>query len=360
MSLYRPNVKTQQALRRQKTALTARLRENMRLKMVSLVAAMCLYVFVQAEHNPTITREITADIVQQKVPADAVVDTIQHTVMFSITGPRALVETLKEGDVRALANFQNKIPSPSKTQSLAVLTPQIPKFTPAQIAQLNIEQSSNAFKFRLIASVARPKNVTIILPHTSVGYHYGKPIFDPPAVTLNGREDQVDMVDHVSVSYTISEDGKIKGAFPVFARDNAGNIIESVKVLPNFVHVTVPLLAEAPSKLVTVSANITSYPQPPWTFITYDVEPRQVKISGDTEAVNRIFTLATHRLSLRDETETRDITTELIVPDGIKVQDTKGNPIDSVRVHIVIHKTAITPPKDPNTPPELPPVDPNG
>lgn len=360
MSIYRPNVQTQQALRRQKTALTARLRENMRLKIVSLIAAVCLYVFVQAEHNPTISREITADILFQQVPAGAVVDTTQHSVTINVSGPRSLVETIKDGDVHAVANFQNKTLSPIKYQSLVQLTPLIPKFTPDQIAQLSIDQNSNTFKFRLIASVARVKAVSIAPLRSPAGYRYGKPAFDPPEVTLSGREDQVDMVERVSASYTISEDGKIKGSFPVFPRDHDGNVIDSVKVSPTFVHVFVPLVADAPARLVTVSANITDYPRPPWAFLTCDVEPRQVKISGNTEAVNRIFTLTTRKLSLRDETESRDITTDLIVPDGIKVQDTKGNPVDSVRVHIIIHKTATVAPKDPSTPPELPPVDPNG
>ena len=360
MSIYRPNVQTQQAIRRQKTALTARLRENMRLKIVSLIAAVCLYVFVQAEHNPTITREFTADIIYNQVPAGAVVDTTQRAVTFSVSGPRPLMETLKDGDIHACANFQNKPLSPVKNQSLVQLAPSIPKLTPEQFAQLSIDQTNNAFKFRLIASVARTKAVSITLKPSPAGYRYGKPTFDPPEVTLNGREDQVDMVERVTALYTISEDGKIKGSFPVFPRDHDGNILESVKVLPTFVHVSVPLVADAPARIVTVSANITDYPQPPWAFLTCDVEPRQVKISGNTEAVNRIFTLATRRISLRNETESREITTDLIVPDGIKVQDTKGNPVDSVKVHITIHKTATVAPKDPSTPPDLPPVDPNG
>ena len=360
MSIYRPNVQTQQAIRRQKTALTARLRENVRLKIISIAAAVCLYVFVQAEHNPTITRDITADILHQQVPPGAVVDTAQHTITFNVTGPRSLMESIKDGDIHAVANFQGKSLSPTKTQALIQLTPVIPKFTPDQFARLNFDQVNNAFKFRLIATVARSKIVSIILKPSPAGYRYGKPVFDPAEVTLSGREDQVDDVERVSVDYSISEDGKIKGSFPVFPRDHDGNVIESVKVLPAFVHVSVPLIAAGPARLVTVSANITDYPQPPWAFQTYDVEPRQVKISGDTEAVNRIFTLATRKISLRDETESRDITTDLIVPDGIKVQDLKGNPIDSVRVHIVIHKTASSQPKDPATAPDLPPVDPNG
>ena len=100
MSIYRPNVNTQQALRRQKTALTARLRENLRLKAVSLAAAVCLYIFVQAEHNPIISREVTAEIIIQQVPGGAVVDTTQHTVTFTISGPRPLVESIKDGDVQ--------------------------------------------------------------------------------------------------------------------------------------------------------------------------------------------------------------------------------------------------------------------
>ena len=258
------------------------------------------------------------------------------------------------------ASLQNKAPNPTKVQSLPQLTPLIPKLTPDQMARLNIEQTGSSFKFRLIANVTRPKAVTINLKPSPTGYRYGKPTFDPSEVTLSGREDQADMVERVSVSYTINEDGKIKGMFPVFARDHDGNVIESVKLLPSFVHVYVPITADAPAKFVTVSANITDYPKPPYTFVTYDVEPNQIKISGSGDAVNHLFTLRTHKISLRNETKSRDITIGLNVPDGLKVQDNNGDPIDTVRVHVVIHKTAVPQPKDPSVPPELPPVDPNG
>ena len=366
MSIYRPTIPTQQSLRRQKTALTARLSQNMRLKVVSLVAAVALYVFVQNEHNPTLTREFSAEIQYQHVPPNAEVDSSQRRVTYYLSAPRALLDSIKDSDLRAVANFANRPLSVSKVQTLTQLTLQIPKLTPEQINQISIDPSGAAFRFRLIGFVKRDKSVSVPLKTPPSGSHYGKSLLQPAEVTLAGREDRVDMVDKVTLDYKTGDDGKIKGVFPVVLHDHDDAAIEGVTVTPPMVSVTVPLLPDALSKLVTVSADIKDSPAPPFNTYFCHVEPTQVKITGSGEAFNRTFTLQTDEISLRSETQSRDMSVNLVVPDGITVHDAQGNAIKKVNVHIVIlHNTATPPVKTPksvkpDTTPPLPPVDPNG
>ena len=365
MSIYRPTIPTQQALRRQKIALTARLSENMRLKVVSLIAAVALYVFVQNEHNPTVTREFSAEIVYQHTPPNAEIESSQRRVTYYLSGPRALLDSIKDSDLRAVANLANRPLSVSKVQTLTQLTLQIPKLTTEQVNQVSIDPSGAAFRFRLIGFVKRDKNVTVLLKTPPPASHYGKPVMQPGEVTLTGREDRVDMVDKVTLDYKTGEDGKIKGVFPVVLHDHDDTAVEGVTVTPPMVSASVPLLPDALSKLVTVSADIKDAPASPLTYYLH-VEPTQVKITGNGEAFNRTFTLQTDEISLRNETQSRDMFVNLVVPDGITVHDMQGNAIKKVRVHVVILHSVTTPPaktvkpvKTDNTPP-LPPVDPNG
>lgn len=358
MSIYRPNVITQQALKRQKLALFARIRENMRLKLVSMAAAVCLFIFVQADHNPTITREFSADVRYQQLPPETDVDTTQRNVAFTITGPRSLVDTIKDGDVHAIASLQNR--PLNKTQTYSMLKPYITRLTSSQLNQLSIDQTGSVFKFRLVPLIVRMKNVNIELKPAPLGYHYGKPVFQPKEITISGWIDRVKTVEKVVVDYKTTNDGKIKGTFPVVLLDHDDNIVENVTPTPSVVSVNVPLIVDPLLRLVTISADISQVPLYPYVYDSLEVEPQRVKISGSAEAVSQIFTLSTTKISLLNETQSGDIDTDLIIPEGIVVQDSKGKSIKSVKVHVVIHKVPVIVPKNPLVPPELPPVSPNG
>ena len=362
MSIYRPNSQTQQALRRQKTALTARLRENMRLKLVSLAAAVCLYVFVQADHNPAISRDLNVEVQYRHVPPNADVDAAQRRVTLTVIGPRSLVDSIKDSDVHVVASFLNRSLSVNKVQTLSQFTPVFSRLSQDQINQLSIDQTGAVFRFRLIGFVTRSKSVSLQLKPPPTGFHYDKPVIKPAEIALSGREDRVDLVEKAVIDYKASEDGRIKGAFPVTLRDHDEAVVENVAASPATVNVSVSLLPDALVRVVTVSADIRETPLPPYSF-TYHVEPGRVKITGNAEAVNRTFTLLTDEISLRNETQNRDIMANLVIPDGLAVQDMQGNALKKVKVHVVMLKTMTTPVKpvtQPVFPPQLPPVDPNG
>ena len=266
MSIYRPNSQTQQALRRQKIALTARLRENLRLKFVSLATAVCLYVFVQADHNPTISRDINADVVYKNMPPDAEVDAPQRRVTFTISGPRSLVDSIKDNDVHAVASLTGRSLNTTKLQTIAQFTPIFSRLTPEQFNQISIDQTNAVLRFRLIGLATRSKPVRIQLKAAPSGYHYGKPVIQPAEVNISGREDRIETIETVGVDYKIGDDGKIKGAFPVVLRDHDQMVVENVTVAPAAVNVSVPLLPDAMIRVVTVSADIKETPSPPYTF----------------------------------------------------------------------------------------------
>ena len=212
----------------------------------------------------------------------------------------------------------------------------------------------------LVPLVTRAKTLSIQLKPSPAGYHYGKPLIQPGEVILSGWAERVSIVHRVSVDYTPDESGRIRGMFPVVLRDQDDNLVDNVVATPSLVSVNVPLLPDPQLRFVTISPDIRQTPLPPWTLEDAVVKPSRVKISGNAEAVNRLFTLMTERISLRDATQSREFEVGLRIPDGVIVQDTQGNTISKVKVRITLRKAATAPPHNPTDPPELPPVDTNG
>ena len=82
----------------------ALLRHNFLLKMISLTAAILLHLFVQAERNPSLTRGLVAQIVIEHLPPNTDVKN-EAQIMVNVTGPRAIVEHLKDSDIHAIADL---------------------------------------------------------------------------------------------------------------------------------------------------------------------------------------------------------------------------------------------------------------
>src|SRR5262245_30414332 len=85
--------------------LPSRLRENLPFKLLSLLLAGVLYFYVQSERNPIINRPMVVPIVRENQPAEVAVESDQQRLMVTVTGPRALVDRLKEDELRAVANL---------------------------------------------------------------------------------------------------------------------------------------------------------------------------------------------------------------------------------------------------------------
>src|SRR5882762_8493290 len=103
MSLTRPNFRDAQAMQHRKMALWKRLRQNLLLKIIALATSILLYIFVQQERNPTFSRQLLAPVVYVNKPSNVEISNETSQVEVQVTGPRAIVEQIKDGEIKAKA-----------------------------------------------------------------------------------------------------------------------------------------------------------------------------------------------------------------------------------------------------------------
>lgn len=351
---------TRQAFRRQKIALTARIRENWQLKVISLVAAVCLNVFIQNERNPTTVREYVAEVTCKGQPKDTEVDPDKGAVTITLSGPKSVLDQVKPGDVVATALLEGRpINKPLIINNLSISDPKLPH---NQFAQLNID-SVQPFKCRLVHIAHQFKTPTWDPKPSQPGFHYDKVNIHPNQVQVSGWQEQVDQVkslviDDLDPDAMASAVGKIDGDFYIHARDAQNREVERINLDPPMVHVTIAIVPDPLARLVTISPNIGPLPSPPYNFENVQVEPNRVKITGPKEGIDGLFTLSTAPITLANETAPFDRVVDLAIPKGFKVLNEQGESIETVKVHVVIHK-AKTPSNRGQIPP-IPPVDPNG
>src|SRR5579884_3901565 len=284
-----------------------RLRENLLLKIISLVASVLLWFYVQVERPPSLMRTVFARVVPQGAPPNVDIQNLPQQLPVSVVGPVASVERLKNGDIQALVDLHNvrsDQPGPANPQQqrqMAVV-PLYPKEPPA-------------------------------------GFHYGRPEVRPRVVTITGRADRLNQVDRLVVLAAPPEFGApIEGDFPVHARDGDNDVVDGVKVEPEKVHVAVPLIEEPSAKIVTISPTIIDQPEPPYVLKSITVRPNQIKLTGRPERLNQLFTVPTEDIPTRNLTGDQKIEANLNIPPDVTAFDLEGRRLTRVTVSVEVRK----------------------
>jgi len=355
MSLSSQTLQTRQNLRRQKLALTAQLRQNFWLKLVSLIASVLLYVFVQADHNPVVTRPFVADIVREHLASDIEAEWAPRQITVNATGPRSILDRIKDSDVHAYADFQNrtvdtiqKVPIPLRIE--------VSRLPAEMVKQLVLEPNQPILLCQLYPQSTHSLTVSVMPKAAPTGFHYERLTARPSLVEISGREDRVQEVARLRVSVVADTEGKIDGQYAVSAQDKDGKRVEGISLSPASVRVQVSLIADPPAKYATISPDISTLPLPPYSLVEYDAVPGRVKIIGTLQQLDNIFTIQTEKISLRDMKESGTIEVDLLLPDNVTAQDLQGNAVVRVKVHITMHKTpvaSVSPPTMPDV--QMPP-----
>src|SRR5437868_4898355 len=108
--------------------LLTRFRQNLSLKIVSLIAAILLYVYVQQERNPTIAKQLIANVEYRNTKEGYEVVPASRQIAVTVTGPKSSVEKLKDGDIKATADVST-VPSNQPGAPVRV-TYEMPKAVP--------------------------------------------------------------------------------------------------------------------------------------------------------------------------------------------------------------------------------------
>ena len=173
-------------------SLWMRLRQNLSLKIISVVTAILLYIYVQQERNPTIQRNLLADVVYRNLQEGYQVVTETSPIVVTATGPRAIIEGLKDREIKANADLGSI--SGNQPGTPVRLTYELPKTA----AGVVLDPVPEFIKVQVFRQKSRKLSVDAIFKHDSpAGLKYGEPVIHPSQVTVRGREDRVNRIDKV-------------------------------------------------------------------------------------------------------------------------------------------------------------------
>lgn len=343
MSFLEPYIPNKERLEQRRSDISANLRTDWVFKLIALLTAITLYVYVQTERNPMLQRSFNISVVPVNATDGIDYELEAPTVAVTVTGQKSVLEGLKESDVRGLADMHRINPEVYTPQTI-LLQIQTPSLSSQSVKSLVFDPPAPSVRVQIYQPATKTLPVVALYPQEPpVGFRYGNADVQPNRVRLMGRSEKIKRVVRLVVNAQPSGAGaKVDGEFTVQARDKEDRPVEGVTLEPNAVRVVVPLQEEPPSKIVLVSADVSEPPAYPYAISEIRVEPSKVKLLGRPERLINLSTISTEPISAKAFTQNQSVTIRLNTPPDIGLRDDDDKPISNVRITFIIKRLAVS------------------
>lgn len=270
------------------------LRENIPEKMMALSSAILIWLYVNAERNPTIIQRFTVDVEVRHLQngyESPIVNPSQVTVVLS--GIRSHVEQIAPRGIRATVDASKIGEGKQRLPVQLNLTKDLLQDVRVEIVPPTVQVTltrriSKEFKVECLFVNAPPE-----------GYVYLSPIVFPETATVTGPRERVSQVQRLIVNAVPNKvGGVIDEDVPIVAVDGANNPVSGVTVRPSHARVVLNLAPVNLTKPVLVTPMWKGKPAPSVAIEEIVIEPRTVVISGKPEVLARVHSVETEPIDI--------------------------------------------------------------
>lgn len=284
-------------------------RENpLIIKIMSLVIACALWVYVMNEQNPFTTRSFSVPLNSVNLAEDMVVKDLPNNVKIRVSGPRAQVSALSEERLQAFVDLSEAAKG-RNTYAVQARSPvgEIVEISPS-LLQLELDTLAE-------------KTVTIeprIVGVPNSGVTVGKMDLKPTSVTIRGASGRIAEVDKVIVLVDISDREKnFEDDAAVVALGKDGREMYDVKITPDKVHISVVVLKQLATNNFPIKANLSGSLPAGFEVESIKLSPETVKLTAEPSVLGNLTEIKTAPVVLDKITGDVELKTPLQLPDNI-------------------------------------------
>lgn len=298
---------------------------NNTAKIVAIIMAVILWVYVMNEQNPPIEVNMEIPLEVRNLSSAVVAVDIPEFVKVRVRGPRSVIVGLPQQEIKTYIDL--------KGLSEGVNTAKVHTTIPTSIEVLEV--IPDKITFRLDSVISRRIPVEVKLIGTPVGDAIvGKITYSSSFVVVEGVKDLLDTavkaVAQVDISgkhtdFTISA--------PLIIIDRDGNKIEEhLTIKPENVSVSMTFGPSKVKKTVDIKPHTIGELKKGIVIKAIITNPQKVEISGDPTIVEKTDFVYTEPLNLNGVDKDIEVEVKLQEKEGITL--TK----DAVRMHISVAK----------------------
>ena len=286
-------------------------RRNMLKKIIALIVAFIMWVFVMEDQDPAIDGSYNVPLIISNAAYEFVPVCEVTTLQIETRAPRSYFVKYNANAFRVYANLDGLGEGEHK------ITPQVVMPQGFELKGTN----PPSVTVTLDPLIERQIPIELITSGTVAPNSAIKEIGNSmELVTLVGAKTFVDKVVRVYGTVNLSgNSSNFEMQIPMNAVDENGVIVPHVHVVPSVITVSVNIESGLKKKIVPVVAEISTMDG--WELTKIKVEPAQVEISGAESVINSIVTIKTVPFTVQTGQRVFNGTLKLDVPEGVTVKD---------------------------------------
>ena len=283
-------------------------RNSWLVRIMSVVCACILWVYVMNEQNPITTKTFQVPLTAQNLAEDMVVKDLPETVNVKVSGTRSQIAVLREGDIKAFIDFTDA-PKGRNTYNVqaSVRLGEVAEVTPSL---LQLETDSLAEKTMTL----EPRIVGV--PNS--GVTVSQMDLAPTQVTIKGASGRISQVDKVLVMVDISHhDRNFSAEATAVAVDRTGREMYDVKVVPGKIKTTVTIVRQLGTNDFPVKANMSGKLPDGVSIKSVKITPDSVRLTAEPKVLGGIREILTAPIVLNNITSDVELKMPLQIPDQV-------------------------------------------
>lgn len=300
---------------------------NLTLKIISVLAAIIMWMYVMNEQNPQIVKDFKVSVRLENLNSDvfALKDGSQQFYTgVKVKGRRSIINDLKPEDFNAEASLRGRIEG-ENILSISINPPDNVEM---------IDFSPREIMVTLDSIVEEQLPVAVEVKGTPAGgFGAETALVKPQEIVAKGPRTLVDSIKRVVAQVDISDRTvNVVGTLPLRVIDGQGKDVNEISFRPDMVEVTVPIV---PVSRISVRPDIKG--DPPEGYIIRDVmvDTPTLLVTADSDILANLQAIDTDPLYIQGYTKTLQTDVNLKLPPGIRLFEEE---IKTVKVTVTIER----------------------
>lgn len=308
--------------------------KNITAKILCVILAAVLWLYVMNEQNPPIESSFTIPLETRNLASDLVLVDVPDSVRVKVRGPRSIIAGVQVSDIKAYIDL--------KTLGEGRHTVKVSTAVPASLELVEVNPDKAVLRLDIASNKQLP--VEIKLTGTAPqGIVVGKAATNLEQITVEGPKSLVASVDKIIAPVDLTgKNTDFSAETQVIAINKEGKEVEGLSISPAKVTVTLNMVKGVNKKLVDIKP--VTYGDLPQGYVLKGISttPAKIEISGPFDILDKTDVVYTEPINLAGLNKNTSLEVKLQLKDGGLIAKQ-----DKVAVNIGIGTEETTPPVKP-------------
>lgn len=282
-----------------------RTRGNLFVKILALIIAAILWIYVMNEQNPPLEASFQVPLQIRNLNAGYVATDLPETVKIKVRGARSVIAVVGAKDIEAYIDLKGAAEGKQLPQVHAVLPP--------GLDLLEINPDKTALHIEAVTSKKLPVDIKAAGTLTT-GIVVSKMVPSVEEIIIQGPKSVIDTVHTLSAAIDISNknaDFTVEVPIVALGRDNKS--IEGIEIKPSSITVAVSMTQGLTQKVVDVKPILSGELGAGTIIKRITTEPDKIEITGEAKALNKLESVYTEPIAITGltKTESREVKLQL-------------------------------------------------